>query len=159
MPIPTYEAMLSPMLALHADDLEHERASIRAALAGHFHLSQDDLEMMLPSGTQRMFDNRVNWAAVYLAQAGLLERPRRGATKITPRGREVLARYPDRIDNGVLAQFAEFKGVPQPSQEPYAIFQRGTRISSARGDAGGGHRRRLPGAACSTCRGSARSSP
>jgi restriction system protein len=63
------------MLALHADGSELQRASVRAALAGHFDLSQEDLQEMLPSGRQRTFYNRVNWAAVYLAQAGLLDRP------------------------------------------------------------------------------------
>jgi restriction system protein len=97
------------MLALHANGLEYERAPIRAALAKHFDLSQDDLEEMLPSGRQRTFHNRVNWAAVYLVQAGLLDRPGRGKTKITARGREVLTRYPDRIDTSVLEQFPEFQ--------------------------------------------------
>jgi restriction system protein len=64
MAIPAYEAMLRPMLEFHADGLEHQRASIRAALAEHFHLSQEDLQEMLPSGRQRTFHNRVNWAAV-----------------------------------------------------------------------------------------------
>jgi restriction system protein len=105
MAIPAYEAMLGPMLALHADGSEHQWASIRPALAEHFHLSQQDLEEMLPSGRQRTFHNRVNWAAVYLAQAGLLDRPQRGTTRITARGREVLARHPEHIDNSVLAQF------------------------------------------------------
>jgi restriction system protein len=57
---------------------------------------------MLPSGRQRTFHNRINWAAVYLAQAGLLDRPQRGTTRITGRGREVLARHPHHIDNTVL---------------------------------------------------------
>jgi restriction system protein len=109
MAIPAYEAMLGPMLALHADGSELQRASVRAALAEHFHLSQEDLQEMLPSGRQRTFHNRVNWAAVYLAQASLLDRPQRGTTRITARGREVLARHPDHIDNTVLAQFPEFQ--------------------------------------------------
>jgi restriction system protein len=104
MAIPAYEAMLGLMLALHADGSELQRASVRAALAEHFHLSQEDLQEMLPSGRQRTFHNRVNWAAVYLAQAGLLDRPLRGTTRITGRGREVLARHPDHIDNTVLAR-------------------------------------------------------
>jgi restriction system protein len=69
MTIPAYDTMFRPMLALHADGLEHQRASVRAALAEHFQLSQEDLQEMLPSGRQRTFHNRVNWAAVYLAQA------------------------------------------------------------------------------------------
>jgi restriction system protein len=109
MTIPAYETMFRPMLALHADGAEHERAAIRTALAEEFHLTAEDLEQLLPSGRQRTFHNRVNWAAVYLAQAGLLERPRRGTTKITGRGQAVLAEHPDHFDNTVLAQFPEFQ--------------------------------------------------
>jgi restriction system protein len=42
-------------------------------------------------------------------QAGLLERPRRGVTKITSRGLEILRQHPQRIDISVLAQFDEFR--------------------------------------------------
>ena len=44
-----------------------------------------------------------------MAQAGLLERPRRGIIVATPRGREVLREHPDHIDNGVLSRFREFR--------------------------------------------------
>ncbi len=118
MAIPAYETMLRPMLALHADGSEWERVSVRAALAEHFHLSQDDLEAMLPSGRQRTFHNRVNWAAVYLAQAGLLDRPGRGRTKITARGRDVLAEYHDRIDTSVLEHFPEFQEFLSRAKSP-----------------------------------------
>jgi restriction system protein len=43
-----------------------------------------------------------------MAQALLIERPTRGVTQITSRGRDVLAKHPDRIDIGVLAQFPEY---------------------------------------------------
>jgi restriction system protein len=118
MTIPAYETMLRPMLALHADGAEHDRAAIRTALAEHFHLTAEDLEQLLPSGRQRTFHNRVNWAAVYLAQAGLLERPRRGATRITDRGRAVLAQHPDHLDNTVLAQFPEFEEFLNRAKSP-----------------------------------------
>jgi len=109
MAIPPYETMLRPMLALHADGAVHQRASVRDALAEHFHLAQPDLGEMLPSGRRRTFENRVNWAAVYRAQAGLLDRPQRGTTRITSRGQEVLTRHPEHIDNSVLVQFPEFQ--------------------------------------------------
>ena len=41
-------------------------------------------------------------------QSGLVRRPRRGVVQITPRGQEVLAKHPDRVDIGVLVQFEEF---------------------------------------------------
>ena len=41
---------------------------------------------MLPSGGQRLFDNRVAWALTHLVQAGAMRRPHRGYVEITPRG-------------------------------------------------------------------------
>jgi restriction system protein len=52
--------------------------------------------------------SRVHWAVTYMYQAGLVRRPRRGAVEITPRGMDVLAKHPDRVDLSVLGQFAEF---------------------------------------------------
>jgi len=48
--------------------------------------------------------NRVAWAKVYLAQAGLLASSRRGHFQITDRGREVLKAPPTRIDIKFLEQ-------------------------------------------------------
>jgi restriction system protein len=78
-------------------------------LADQFRLTPEELVELLPSGRQRKFDNRAAWATTYLVQAGLLERPRRGVTKITSRGLEILRQHPQRIDISVLAQFDEFR--------------------------------------------------
>jgi len=62
------------------------------------HVTAEDRAVLLPSGSQALFTNRVAWAVTHLAQAGLLDRPARGVTEITARGQEVLAQYPDRVD-------------------------------------------------------------
>ncbi len=73
------------------------------------HVSDEDRAVMLPSGRQPLFSNRVAWAVTHLAQAGLLDRPARGVTQITGRGSEVLTRCPDRVDMKVLRQFPEYE--------------------------------------------------
>ena len=73
------------------------------------HVSDEDRAVMLPSGRQPLFSNRVAWAVTHLAQAGLLDRPARGVTQITDRGSEVLKRCPDRVDMKVLRQFPEYE--------------------------------------------------
>jgi restriction system protein len=73
------------------------------------HVSDKDRAIMLPSGRQPLFSNRVAWAVTHLAQAGLLDRPARGLTQITVRGSEVLNRYKDRVDMKVLRQFPEYE--------------------------------------------------
>ena len=90
------------------------------------HVTAEDRAILLPSGTQPLFSNRVGWAVTHLAQAGLLDRPTRGVTQITARGLEVLGQCPARVDMKVLRHFPEYeefrtrtrqrKG--QPEQDP-----------------------------------------
>ena len=109
MAIPDFQSLMRPIVELHADGGEVERAPLREALAAKFELTEDERAELLPSGRQKRFDNRVAWALSHLAQAGLLQRPRRGTTRITDRGRRVLSEHPDRIDMGVLATFEEYR--------------------------------------------------
>jgi restriction system protein len=72
-------------------------------------VSDEDRQVMLPSGTQALFTNRVAWAITHMTQAGLLTRPERGRYLLTERGRNVLHDYPDRVDMTVLSQFPEYQ--------------------------------------------------
>lgn len=109
MSIPDFQTLMRPVLELHADGADHESAAVVAAMADHFELSADERAEMLPSGGQKLFNNRIAWSVTHMAQAGLLERPRRGVTRITIRGQKVLAEYSDRLDIKVLNQFAEYR--------------------------------------------------
>lgn len=91
-----------------ADGQEHGVAELRADLAEHFSLSNEELETQIPSGRAKRFANRVGWAVTYLYRTGLIERTKRSVYRITERGRKVLAQHPERIDLKVLAQFREF---------------------------------------------------
>ena len=64
---------------------------------------------MLPSGQQEIFDNRIGWARTYMKKAGLIEAPKRGINRISPRGMDVLKQKPQRIDVNYLTQFQEFQ--------------------------------------------------
>lgn len=70
--------------------------------------TQAERNELLPSGQQAIFNNRVGWANSYLKKAGLLESPRRGALRITARGRQILGDNPERIDVKYLERFPEF---------------------------------------------------
>jgi restriction system protein len=71
-------------------------------------LSEADMGELLPSGTQTKFDNRVAWAKSYFVQAKVLDSPRRGYFRITPRGRELYDHGHKRIDIKILNQYPEF---------------------------------------------------
>jgi restriction system protein len=109
MAIPGYQDFMLPLLKLAADGSEHTVPEAMAALAKELAISAEDQELLLPSGTQTRFYNRVSWAVTYLAKSLLLEKASRGKFRISQRGREVLAGGPIRIDNAFLQQFEEYK--------------------------------------------------
>ena len=108
MPLPDFQSLMLPLLGILSDGVERPPAAIREAAAAQFHLSETDLAILLPSGIQTMFTNRVAWALSYLKQAVLVESPRRGSYRITERGRSVLKNRPERINIEFLKQFPEF---------------------------------------------------
>lgn len=109
MPMPGFQEFMRPMLALAADGVVHTIAEARDHIAAHFSLTEAERGEILPSGRQRRFDNRIAWAKVHLDAADLVVSPARGQFAITDRGRDVLARYPDRVDLAVLQQFEEWR--------------------------------------------------
>jgi len=108
MAIPDYQTIMLPLLKFAGDNQEHSLREAVDYLADEFELSEEELKEMLPSGTQRLFNNRVAWALTYIRKAGLVESPKRGIFKITDRGQQVLSKGLQKIDNKFLIQFPEF---------------------------------------------------
>lgn len=108
MAVPDFQSMMLPFLRCTEDGEEHRMADVRQMLAKDFRLTEDEIKEPLPSGKQSRFSNRVAWAKVYLAQAGLIDTPKRGAFRISKRGRELLANPPEAIDIKFLEQYPEF---------------------------------------------------
>lgn len=117
VPIPDFQTLMRPLLEAHERQQEWERAPLRDWLADWFDLTEDERADMLPSGRQRRFDNRVAWATTHLYQAGLLERPRRGVTRLTERGRQVLCDHADRVDMSVLNAFDDYREFRKRSRD------------------------------------------
>jgi len=111
MAIPGYQDLMLPLLKLVSDGKEYSLREIIERLAEEFNLSEEDRNEFLPSGRQRVFDNRVNWAKTYLSKAGLLESPKRGYIKISKVGKQFLADNPnlDKLTNKDLLQFESFR--------------------------------------------------
>lgn len=106
MAIPDFQSLMLPILRLAAD------GSIRTAdaivqMCGEFGLSDDERRERLASGRQTRIANRVYWAFVHLAKAGLLRREARGVYAITPEGQRALAGAPKRIDMPFLMACSE----------------------------------------------------
>jgi restriction system protein len=108
MAVPDFQSFFKPLLDFAADGKEHSIQEARDAVAKVMALSEADMKEMLPSGIQTRFDNRVAWAKSYFVQAKVLESPRRGHFRITPRGIELHKQGHKRIDVKILNQYPEF---------------------------------------------------
>ena len=109
MAVPKYDQIMLPLLRhLNSDDGEVNVATVMPRLAKEFGLSDEQLQLRLPSGKQTYFANRCHWAKFYLLRAGLLENTRRGYFRITPDGRKTLASNPTSIDRDYLLQLPKF---------------------------------------------------
>lgn len=108
MPVPDFQSFFRPLLDLAADGGEHSIQEARESIAKSMALSEEDMKELLPSATQRKFDNRVAWAKSYFVQAKVLESPRRSWFKITQRGLDLHKRGHKRIDIRILNQYPEF---------------------------------------------------
>ena len=93
---------MRPLLELHLDGKEHVNRDLVNVLAQQFALTEEERREMLPSGRAKMFDNRVGWAKTYIANAGLIEAPRRGVSVLTPVGRKLLVEFSGPINVRVL---------------------------------------------------------
>lgn len=126
MPIPDFQSLMLPALALLGQASPRSTGEVREALAKQFNLTPEELAQLLPSGKQTTFTNRVAWAYSYLKQAGLISSPKRGVYDISDRGRGVLRDKPPKIDIPFLAQFPEFQAFrqsPDASAAPSATSQ------------------------------------
>jgi restriction system protein len=125
MPIPEFNQLKAPALQLFADSTPHKLSEVAQLLVKPFNLTEQERNEVLPSGTQRRWDNRVNWALYDLYKAGLLDRPKRGTYIITDTGRKLAEQKPPYIDRDFLMrypQFAEFQAAStrraKPNGEP-----------------------------------------
>lgn len=114
MPVPDFQSFFRPLLDLAADGKEHSIQEAREYIAKIMSLSEEDLKELLPSGTQRKFDNRVAWAKSYFVQAKVLDSSRRGYFKVTQRGLDLHKLGHKRIDIRILNQYPEFVEFHKP---------------------------------------------
>ena len=108
MAVPDYQSIMLPLLKIAGDGNEHSKNETIERLAQQFELSESERNEMLPSGTQRKFDNRVSWARTYMQKALLLSSSGRSKFRITERGMQVLKDNPPTINDKFLRQFPEF---------------------------------------------------
>jgi restriction system protein len=109
MPVPDFNEIKAPALQFFSDGNAHPVKEVYEALADYFNLTESDRDEVLPSGSQRRWHNRANWACYDLYRAGMLIRPQKGVYQITDEGKSVAAQKPSMIDRKFLTQFEPFR--------------------------------------------------
>lgn len=95
MSVPNFQTIMIPLLQFHANKRLKSSQDCLEHLSVIFKLSGEDLDQRLPSGAQRTFENRVSWASGYLCRTKLLDCNKKGMTRITAKGLEVLTETKD----------------------------------------------------------------
>jgi restriction system protein len=118
MAVPDYQTLMFPLLKFAEDGKVHTGLEAVGHVDWLYKLSSEDRALMLPSGRQRVLNNRTHWALTYLRHAGLLESAGHGKFAITDEGRKLLASKPAKIDKAYLVAHypavGEFVGASKP---------------------------------------------
>ena len=111
MYIPTYKEIMLPFLEYIGDSREYHRTEIAEALGELvFELTPEQLEERTESGHYK-FRHRCDWTRYFLKDAGLIEGPKSGYSKITDRGLmllEALNHERQEIEGALLKSPAKF---------------------------------------------------
>ena len=108
MPIPQYLKMYPSFLKSLSDGTEHPLSDAKQQAIADFGLTEEDLDEMLDSGRQSVFNNRIGWCRTYLKKAGLIESPSRARFVITEEGKKVLESG-EEITNEMLMRYPSFR--------------------------------------------------
>ena len=118
MAMPDFQSLMMPLLAFCAEGHDVKNKEAIEYLSHLFRLSATEQQQKLPSGRQKVFDNRVAWAKAHLKMAGLLEATERGIFKITPQGLALLHAPPPQLNLAFLQsipayQYAKSSRLPE----------------------------------------------
>ena len=108
MAVPDYQALMLPVLRLAAEK-EQRVSTLAEEVADKLKLTSEERETMLPSGRQRVLNNRIHWAKFYMSKAGLISSPGRGRFVATEEGRRLLSRNPPQINVSLLQEYPAFR--------------------------------------------------
>ncbi|MEO5907754.1 MAG: restriction endonuclease [Ginsengibacter sp.] len=107
--IPDYQTLMLPLMELLKDNQPHSLQEVLDYLAKRFELTEEELRILVPSGQQALFKNRVTWAISYLKNAGLLSYPKRAIYQITESGQTIFKENLTSITTAYLKKFDAYK--------------------------------------------------
>jgi restriction system protein len=107
--IPDFQTLMLPFLKILGDGKQHTLKEMINRLSEEFKLTEEERELLLPSGNQAIINNRVGWVRTYLNKSGLINVPQRATFIITEEGSKVLSSNPSKIDLGFLRKLPAFQ--------------------------------------------------
>ena len=108
MAIPTFEKFIHPtLLRLSEQEGQAKARDIETKVAQDLNVSVEEKGILLKSGTQTRFMNRLIWATIYLEKSGLIQRVQRGLYQVTKAGSDALA-LGQQIDLKFLEKYPSF---------------------------------------------------
>lgn len=120
MSIPDFQTFMRPLLASIQDGVEHDLKEVKKVLVKKFSVTDEELQIKIPSQRAFLFDNRLGWANTYLKKAGLIGSQRRGFLQITEQGKVFLSKHPDQIKVSDLKNIEEFKSFHKAKETTHA---------------------------------------
>lgn len=109
MAVPDFYSFFLPVLRAFADGAPHNLKEVHEIVSRDLRLTEEDLQVLLPSGRTPVYVNRADWAVTYLYRAGALKRTQRGVYQITDRGRNLLRQGNAKLSVRDLMEFPEFR--------------------------------------------------
>lgn len=116
MAVPPFWAFMRPVLTVLEDGQTRRRKEVNQAAVAMMHLPPEDLAERLKGGDLKA-ESRAHWAIEYLAQAGAIDRPKRGDLVISDIGRQLLADHPEVITESDLSHLRGFQDWVERSKE------------------------------------------
>lgn len=108
----SWEEFMIPILRVMNDgEVRHSR-ELEPLVARIANLSDEQKQLMLPSGRQLTYQNRIGWGTSYLTKVGALTRVKRAHYQMTGAGKYLLNRYPSGVTVKQVAELGEDAASP-----------------------------------------------
>ena len=95
MPIPKFDELFNDVLELLSDKKEYKTRDVKEILSNKLDLTDEERQMLIPSGTEPIIKNRIGWSITSLKKAGYVESQKWGSVNITELGLKEHENNPD----------------------------------------------------------------
>lgn len=86
MPIPKFNDLFNDILELLSDKKEYKTRDVKEIISNKLDLTDEERQVLIPSGTEPIIKNRVGWSLTSLKKAGYVESKKWGSVNITEIG-------------------------------------------------------------------------